>query len=153
PGESLSAAEAKRRLLGKSVLVDGVHFEVLFPCLSADEFLDVMSDDKVMTTSWDTATHVLRWFHRGAGPYVPASSWEKLRPRLREELKTRTWPTDPYERPAMTYFLAAAAGLHRELLALVRSWPDDAYGHYDWDDYYHVPQLVVFGLGSAELVS
>jgi hypothetical protein len=89
-GEPLSAAEAKRRLLGKSVLVDGVHFEVLFPCLSADEFLDVLGDDKVMTNSWDTATYVLRWFHRGAVSYVPSSSWEKLRPQLREELKTPT---------------------------------------------------------------
>jgi hypothetical protein len=46
--------------------------------------------------------------------------------------------------------------LHDELLKVVESWPDDRYvvsGGEDWHDAYHVPQLMVFGLGSADLVS
>jgi hypothetical protein len=153
-GRVRTAAEALNLIMGQQAIVlPTAYLEALFACLPPDEFLGVTTDDRVMNTRWDTATHALRWFHHGALPYLPAAAWDKRRPRLRQQLKALTWPTDPYKRPAMAFFLAACAGLRRELLALVQSWPDDAYGRYDWDDYYHQPQLVVFGLGSADLVS
>ena len=38
--------------------------------------------------------------------------------------------------------------------AVVESWADVRYSQgEDWHDAYHIPQLMVFGLGSAELVS
>ncbi|HZT79336.1 MAG TPA: DUF4132 domain-containing protein, partial [Gemmataceae bacterium] len=116
------------------------------------DFLPLLRDERTMKCSWDTATRVLHWFMKAVLPYLPRAALESLRPDLRKELQSATWPTDPYKRPAPAFYLAAFAGLHDELLGLVTSWPDDRYGMYDWDDYYHQPQLVVFGLASPDLV-
>jgi hypothetical protein len=150
----LPLEEVKQRL---ATVDRGVPMDALLRFLTAflppADFLELIQDGAAMRGSWDTATHALRWFISGALPYLPAGELAKLQPSLREHLKSQSWPTDYYQRPAMAYFLAALAGLHDELLAVVRAWPDDSYGRQDWDDYYHQPQLVVFGLGSAELVS
>ena len=116
------------------------------------DFLKILRDDSVMNRSWDTATQVMRWFMKTVLPYIPREALEALRPGLREDLKSAQWPTDYYKRPAAVFFLAALAGLHDELLAVVRAWRDDLYFPADWHDYYHQPQLIVFGLGSADLV-
>ena len=55
-------------------------------------------------------------------------------------------------RSALEFFLAALCGMHAEVLAVVASWPDDLYGRQYWDDYYHMPQQMVFGLGDPHLV-
>src|SRR5690606_13466544 len=55
---------------------------------------------------------------------------------------------DPYP-PA--HYLAAALGLHDEMLELVLSWEDARYRD-GWHDHYHRPQDIVLGLGSAELI-
>jgi predicted DNA-binding WGR domain protein len=115
--------------------------------------LDVILDEGTMSRSWSTATFALEWFLESVLPYLAREALEARRDQLREQLMKTAWPTDPYQRPSPACYLAGAAGLCDEVLALVSSWPDDAYGKQDWDDYYHQPQLVVFGLGSADLVN
>ena len=43
-------------------------------------------------------------------------------------------------------------GLHDELQATVDAWPDELYRGNDWNDHYHAPQAIVFGLGSPQAV-
>ncbi len=52
----------------------------------------------------------------------------------------------------MVYFLAALCGMHDEVLAVVESWPDDFYQGQEWQDVYHMPQQMIFGLGTPQRV-
>jgi hypothetical protein len=49
----------------------------------------------------------------------------------------------------MEFFIASFLGLHRELTEVVESWPEKLYSGDGVSDYYHQPQLVMFGLGSG----
>jgi predicted DNA-binding WGR domain protein len=120
---------------------------------AADAIVDVFLDTKAMAKLPRGVREVRHWFLKFIVPYVPPSVWEARRDEMRDLLKSLPWPSDPYDPPPPVFHFAGAAGLHDELLAVVSSWPDDAYGRSDWDDFYHQPQMVVFGLGSAELVN
>jgi predicted DNA-binding WGR domain protein len=86
-------------------------------------------------------------------PYLTAEERGALRARCEGKLDPAKWPTDWYDPPAAEYFVAAATGgFEKELLDLVESWPDDRYAEQEWHDRYHMPQRIVFGLGSAPLV-
>ncbi|MFO0614653.1 MAG: DUF4132 domain-containing protein [Polyangiaceae bacterium] len=74
----------------------------------------------------------------------------ELRELVRPELQPANFPTDFYDMPSGAFLLAPLlGGLGDELLRVVRSWKDDRYGAKSWDDSYHVPQHIVFGLGAA----
>jgi predicted DNA-binding WGR domain protein len=120
---------------------------------SPAELVELLRTSRLTNLHWNTMTDVLAWYTREVFPRLPASDADRIRAEVREELKVAKWPTDYYQRPALAFFLAALLGLHDEVLSVVRAWPDDFYGKSDWDDYYHQPQRVVFGLGSAELVA
>jgi hypothetical protein len=101
---------------------------------------------------------VLAWFSREMFPYLTNEALEAARPLLRREIKAHPWPSDPQRLafPHPAYYLAALAGLHEELLVVVSAWPNNAYNNSSvsegWDEDWHQPQRVVFGLGSARLV-
>ena len=48
--------------------------------------------------------------------------------------------------------LAAQVGLHDELQATVDAWPDELYRGDEWNDHYHSPQAIVFGLATPAAV-
>jgi hypothetical protein len=155
--EPLTVAEAKRhsRALDFGMPIP-LWLRTLSACLSADEFLDVISDEKVILESllWMRLPHLVNWLRTEAVPYCPPGRWEKVKARVRRELK-QAWPWSPYSelRPALVYYLAAGLGLSRELEPVVRSWPDDAYRRPRHSPFNHEPQLIVLALGSAEVVS
>jgi hypothetical protein len=72
-------------------------------------------------------TEVLEWFARDVFPYLTNEDLEAARPALREQMQDHPWPTKGAVFPDPAYYLAALAGLHDELLEVVRAWPDDAY--------------------------
>ncbi len=85
-------------------------------------------------------------------PYLTDAEAERLRAGLRPEVQPERWPASPTYLVSVPadFLLAAALGMHAELLALVSGWSPDAeraYGHH----HLHAQQIV-FGLGSAELV-
>ncbi|MBX7219050.1 MAG: DUF4132 domain-containing protein [Blastocatellia bacterium] len=63
------------------------------------------------------------------------------------------FPTDFYATPEAGFFLGAMLGKHAEIEAVVASWEDKRYQvQGGWQDHYHKPQLLIFGLGSSTLV-
>jgi predicted DNA-binding WGR domain protein len=118
-----------------------------------ERVIDLLLDEAAMNVSWETALKGLEWFLKSVLPYMPAEAWAARRDALRTGLKKTKWPSTRSERPSWVFHLAGFAGLHDELLALVSSWPDDAYSRDQWGDYRQQTQVLLFGLGSAELVS
>jgi predicted DNA-binding WGR domain protein len=150
----LKAAQLEKELKKADPYPQGEHLvRLLRRCPPAD-VLKLVLDTKTKDFRWDHGHFVNLWLGREVFPYLGPAELEPLRATLRKKLKSCTWPTSDYDVPPMAFFLAARAGLHDELLPLVSSWSDDRYHRQDWDTtHYHMPQWVVFGLGSPELVN
>ena len=85
-------------------------------------------------------------------PYLTEAEVTRLHRRLHPILDPALWPTNYRDTPPACFRLAASLGMHEEMYALVKSWPDDFYSSGDWNDHHHRPQEIVFSLGSARLV-
>ncbi len=90
-------------------------------------------------------------------PHLTASEVQHWKQQIAPRLAPNDFPApgkhnDFYTEAAFEFQLAATLGMHDELLAVVDAWPDDRYTKEEWHDAYHVPQLMVAGLGSAALV-
>jgi hypothetical protein len=96
---------------------------------------------------------VMQWFTTNVFPHIADEDIEAVRPLLRDTMRDHPWSTDSGEFSDPTWLLAGFVGLHKELLAVVESWPDNRYVRDHWSDSYHQPWYPVFGLGSAELVA
>jgi predicted DNA-binding WGR domain protein len=126
--------------------------QLLDPDITAKDFLAIVEDSSFAKAAWTYHPDIVSWMARHLFPYLSNALLDDLRPLLRPHLKQAQWPTNYYQRPEMVFFLAALCGLHQEVQTLVESWPDNFYGRQDWDSYYHMPQHMVFGLGSWQLV-
>ncbi|MCC7534579.1 MAG: DUF4132 domain-containing protein [Deltaproteobacteria bacterium] len=96
-----------------------------------------------------------RFFHgyrEHVFPYLSTSERAELAARIAPDVTPTNFPTDPYGNPPGAFLLAVLLGLSDALERVVASWSPDRYGKYDWDDSYHVPQVMIFGLGSAARV-
>ena len=122
------------------------------PDVRANDFLAILDDAALRKSNWTAHGEMVAWLARHLLPYLTDRVVQELRQQLRGQLDPAQWPTDYHQQPAMTYFLAALCGLHPDVQAVVESWPDDRYGRSDWDDYFHMPQQMVFGLGNPQLV-
>jgi predicted DNA-binding WGR domain protein len=120
--------------------------------VTPEELLTVLGRDASAKSSWSAMTHTVLVAARYVFPYLPDGVLAELRQRLRTEFDPAKWPSDYYKRPAIEFFLGALCGMHAEVLAVVASWSDDFYGRQYWDDLYHMPQQMVFGLGDPYLV-
>lgn len=100
-------------------------------------------------------SQLLAGFLRYAVPYWTLEVRAAQAARLAPALDPAEWPADFYTPPARAFYLAALLGAPDALEAVVANWPDDRYdprGH-GWEvDHYHLPQLVIAGLGSPDLV-
>jgi hypothetical protein len=96
---------------------------------------------------------LLRTVLRKAIPYLTPEERDDLRSAVRERLRQTTWPANLYTTPDPAFHLAAFLGMHADVEAVVLAWPDDLYPRtiFHSSDRQQ-PQLVVFGLGSADLV-
>ena len=52
----------------------------------------------------------------------------------------------------MSHYMMAALGMHKEVLGIVRGWPDDTYSTNTYTQSSEKPQNLLFGLASSELV-
>lgn len=120
--------------------------------LDAKDFLTILDDTELGKFAWTAHTELVSWMARHLFPYLSDAVLEDLRALLPSQLQRSQWPTNHHQRPAICFFLAALCGLHREVQAVVESWSDDFYGRQSWDDYYHMPRQMIFGLGSWQLV-
>jgi predicted DNA-binding WGR domain protein len=83
-------------------------------------------------------------------PYLAEGELQTLRDALARVLDPSQWPAG-HDVPPGTFFLAAAAGVHAPLRAVVERWPDDRYAEFFSDTNEH-PQEIVLGLENPELV-
>ncbi len=67
-------------------------------------------------------------------------------------LKYAGTAVDHFKEPSGAFFLAVLLGMHRELEAVVKALPSSWYRGEGKSDGYNVPQVMIFGLGSPELV-
>jgi len=129
---------------------------VLTAMFGAAAVTGMLITDKPSSDGWIAGGSFFEGWHKHILPLLGEDDREKLKKRVRAKVTPANFPTDFYEEPSGEFLVAASVGLHDELLKVVESMPDDRYavsGGEDWHDAYHVPQLMVFGLGSAELVS
>ena len=124
---------------------------VLMNLLSFDDLADLLLDQQLHGTRWQYHTAFLDGFRRWIVPGLAAADADKLRARIRPMLAPANFPTDFYVVPG-PFLVAAALGMSQELRAVVESWADDRYRKEEWNDHYHQPQMVIFGLGDPALV-
>ncbi|HEY2368496.1 MAG TPA: WGR domain-containing protein, partial [Polyangiaceae bacterium] len=138
----------KARSIGEDMVL------VLTAMFGADAVTDMLITEKPSSDGWIAGGSFFQGWHQHVLPLLSDDAREKLKKRVRAKVTAANFPTDFYEEPSGEFLVAASVGVHDELLKVVESLPDDRYtSGEDWADSYHVPQLMIFGLGSAELVS
>ena len=101
--------------------------KVLFNLFDPQGVIELMQNEAVMGTHWQTATEALREFTLHLFPYLPESELKKIREELRPLIDPKDWPADHYKRPPMSFFLAALVGMPDEILVVVKAIPDNHY--------------------------
>ncbi|HEY5453238.1 MAG TPA: WGR domain-containing protein, partial [Polyangia bacterium] len=132
------------RFIGEEIV------QVLLHLLSFDDLADLLVDEQVHGTRWQYNTALLDGFRRWVVPGLAAADADKLRARVRPKLAPANFPTDFYVVPG-PFLVAAALGMSDELRALVEGWADDRYRKEEWNDHYHQPQMLIFGLDDPAL--
>ena len=149
-------ADGALKALKKARSIDENMVLVLTAMFGADAVTDMLITDKPSSDGWIAGGTFFQGWHQHVLPLLSGDDRENLKKRVRAKVTPANFPTDYYEEPSGEFLVAASLGLHDELLKVVEGLPDDHYavsGGEDWHDAYHVPQLMCFGLGSAELVS
>ncbi len=127
---------------------------VLCALFDAMTVTELLLTAKPATGGYDGGGSFFLGWHEHVLPRLASDERASLKKRIAPKITAANFPTDFYDEPPGEFFVAASLGLHDELLAVVSSWPDDRYSSgEDWCDAYHVPQLMILGLGSGELVS
>lgn len=149
----MDVADVLKRLKSVKHFSPDEGFCALFNLFDAVEVVELLQKDALRGTHWDYSTEGIEAFHRLILPHLSAEELKRIRDELRPLIDPSQWPANHYTRPHTVFFLAALVGLPDELLAVVRSIPDNHYAATGWDhSHYHQTQRIVFGLGSAELV-
>ena len=145
--------EGTVKVLKKSHFVCDDTVLVMTVLFGARRVTEILVTDKPGSDGWVAGGTFFEGWHRHTLPQLDAADREALKARVRSAVTPAAFPTDFYEEPSGAFLVAASLGAHDELRGVVESWADDRYTQgEDWHDAYHVPQLMIFGLGSADLV-
>ncbi len=130
---------------------------VTMALFSPMEVVELLNDARPSTRGYQRGGDLMLGFRVDVVPHLLPSEVQTWRQRIGPMLTPANFPAagknnDLYCEAAFEFQLAAALGMHDELLAVVESWADDRYSKEEWHDAYQVPQLIIFGLGSAALV-
>jgi hypothetical protein len=120
--------------------------------LTPEQFFELMlkpSTREIWHSSGELQT-LLAGFNDYVLPYLSDDERESLRKQIRQNWDPTQGPQDHYSDLAPQCYLAASLGMHEEVYEITSSWPDDFLQNHA--DHYHVPQILVLGLGSASLV-
>jgi hypothetical protein len=126
---------------------------VMTVLFGAKAVTEAVVSEKPGSNGWVAGGDFFQGWHRYTLPLLDEDEREALKKRVRSKVTPANFPTDYYEEPSGEFLVAASLGCHDELLKVVESWADDRYTQgEDWHDAYHVPQMMIFGLASADLV-
>ena len=131
----------------------------LFSLFSAEECMDIILSDRQNLSLQQNyvasykKVSLCTSFRQYVLPYMSNNEIQNLQSRVRKSLDASYIPLDPYTCFPVEHYAAAMLGMHDEIHQAVASWEDDAYSGEDkWSTHYHRPQLLLCGLGSAELI-
>jgi hypothetical protein len=141
------------QLLRPEIVLPLTHF------LSAEDVLELLLGEQLVSESSPFGSAPARFargvlrdgFRRYLLPYLDRSQRNRLRALLRGRLDLGLWPSDARPVPVV-FSLAAALGMHAELLPLVQSWPDHPPTRRTFLFQNNERQNVVFGLDGPEQV-
>ena len=100
-------------------------------------------------------TNLIEGFRHHVLPHLDEPGLEAVRERARQRIPASLWSqgAPPTMEQFLAYRLAPLLGLHRELLALVSSWPDSLFpSRGSFDEWRRLPREIIFGLGDPWLV-
>lgn len=141
----IKAAVQSRVMLNADTFVNAV--SRLIPLRALCELLVGKFQANSNDDPWGTSLFA---FHRYVLPYLTADEIQAFSQELAPQVEAQNWP-QRMDRPA-AFHVASMLGMHREMLTVVERWPDDAWAATPWSVNRLMPQFVVLGLGSAELV-
>jgi predicted DNA-binding WGR domain protein len=149
---TVSAADVREILSGPNArFLDHNLMLVARHLIDAEALGGFLLEADLMGKSHEYRTGGLSGFRAHVLPYLSERQAEDLRQKLRPFIKPSAWPASLYD-PTPHFQLAAALGMHDELLPVIESWADEMYTKEGWSDHYHQPQLVIYGLSSPALV-
>ncbi|MFO0930886.1 MAG: DUF4132 domain-containing protein [Gemmataceae bacterium] len=141
--------------------------EVMIPLaflLSPPALLEALLDDELFVLDSTRYHHyqlinlqnvLIDGFRLYVLPYLDDATVDELRQIARGRVPSSLWSqsTPPTLEQTLAYRLAPVLGLHRELLSLVSTWPNNAFpkrgGYEEWR---RLPREMIFGLGDPTLV-
>lgn len=96
-------------------------------------------------------TQFVAGFEKRVLPYLTDKERKALQKLVAAKLDPTAIP-DEYEAYPMAHYLAAALGMHKELLKITSSWEDGYYEKHQYGSHYQQPQMLVCGLATPELI-
>lgn len=143
-----SESDIRELIAGNGQMLQEWLLAPLANLLSFREVTSLLQDEDLLG-AWCASHYFLAGFLKHVLPFASDEEVEEARRQLRPKLKPDKWL--PGGR-VNTFHLAARLGMQEEIATLVSSWSDDRFTKSNTDEYYQVPQFVVFGLGDAQSV-
>jgi len=132
--------------------------------LQPEALLDLLLDDQLFALHANHYQHyqlaqlqpaLVEGLRRHVLPYLDDAQFERLRQVARKRIDPSLWSqtAPPSFEQQMAYRLAPVLGLHKEILTLVSSWPDNLFPRQNGlEEWRRQPHEMIFGLGSPWLV-
>ncbi len=157
----LSRDELRSRLRQRAGYLSPLVMVPLAALLPPAELLDLLLDEELYALDIHHLPYyvipslqdaLIEGFRRHVRPLLDDQALDEQRQRLRARVPASRWTqaAAPATEQMVGYRLAAALGLHRELAALVASWPDDLFPRCgSYEEMRRRPLEMIFGLGDA----
>jgi hypothetical protein len=148
----IDAETVLARIRGVKAYFPGIVQKLLFNLFDPVAVVELMQNEAVIGSNQQT-TYAADSFAEHVLAYLDDAELAKVRDALRPHLDPAHWPHQLGAKPPTAFFTAAHARMPDELLAVVRSIPDDTYrGNNHWYAVYHEPLRLTFALGTPQLV-
>lgn len=136
--------------VGGSIHLPEECMHVFGSLFSGVEVMDLVLELHTELDYWSCA-FLVPMFKKRIVPRLSVTELARCREKLRPEVTPARWSVG--DSGSTPFRLAAALGMHDELLSLVSSWPDDFFSNGSgWAVDYSRPQEVLFGLCDPALV-
>ncbi len=162
--QPIGIAEIRRGLLERPSTLPAQVIIPLANLLSPVELVELMLDPELYGLGpapfpyhplFNLQAQLIDGFVRHVRPYLDEPTVEELRRTARARIDPALWtqPGPPTLPQMVGYRLAPVLGLHRELTALVNTWPDDLFSaRHSQEEWRRLPREILFGLGDPWLV-